>query len=720
MTGISSLPLEVLFLVTGYLWADDIKALRLTCKDLNEKTAEAHADELFKCRTYFATIQDLQALFDFTKHPSKAALRLKHLRLDIASPYIHIQPRQLLESLNGGEDGQPLRPPKLFNQTCFAAECHNYEGVEQSEDQALVFAAIQNLPNLEIIEFVDRNGAPSEKSLKIHYESLMTPELKAEFMEFYNDHEIRQKRGRMTSLFLYVMVAIKYSQCRLKEILVDNPRHSYMFMSHGWFENHRRHVKDLKTPLENLRILELNLAHPAAESPDYIDLEEVLETSEVQLKCLPSFLTKATPNIETLKLRFEEIADVYNTRTWVGKYRAYEPNLLLRDVELTLPRIKRLELRAIPFIKEELLDVLLRPHSATLRHLIIEDCVLQELPQNWSALFELLEEPLHLETFSFWTKSIDVTIGLSGRIPYLFKTWGDVRKDGHICQVQVLKKKALVTTNFHVGLRMIHDFEDRLSNIPSFGQGPHDDDDDDDEDGPDEEDLLSTGDEEDDEDFWHFHHDNDEDWIDMDEGHEEDEDNDYPVIPQIPFPIPPFPLPIPPILPSQGAQTPHPPATYSTQLPEHLSLPTPQPATVDNTGNFIGINMLHGRLPHGGVLIPPFLIPRDCLNTAALEGQALTVQNVLGNLMPDALNTGLQNGDAAGPSTAGPSSVVPSIAGATIASGSGAQFNGSAVSVSQASVGESMDEGSDGAGDEDSDDDIVGSDLKGKKVMGSG
>ncbi|KAF3923631.1 hypothetical protein ABW21_db0205537 [Orbilia brochopaga] len=682
MPGITSLPLEVLFLVTGYLWADDIKALRLTCKDLDSKTADAHADELFKCRTYFATVQDLQALFDFTKHPSNAALRLKHLRLDIASPYIHIQPRQLLESLNGEEDGQPVLPPKLFNQTCFAAECHNYEGAEQGEDQALVFAAVQNLPNLEIIEFVDRNGAPSEKSLKIHYESLMTPELKDEFIEFYKDHEIRQKRGRLTSLFLYVMVALKYSRCRLKEVLVDNPRHSYMFMSHGWFENHRRHVKGLRTPLENLRVLELNLAHPAAESPNYLNLEEeVLETSEVQLKCLPSFLTKATPNIETLKLRFEEIADVYNTRTWVGKYRAYEPNLLLRDVELSLPRIKRLELRAIPFIKEELTDVLLRPHSATLRHLVVEDCVLQELPQNWSSLFELLEDVLQLETFSFWTKSIDVTIGLNGRIPYLFKTWGDVRNSKHICQVQVLKKKALVSTDYTAALRMIHEFEDRLTNIPTFGQAPPDDDDDDDNNG--EEDIESTGDEEDDEDFWHLHVNGDDDgWIDMND-QDDDLDDDL-FAPEFPFPpVSPFPLIglAPPM-----ALNDLPVPTYSVQTEETV-LPTPQPASVDHTGTFLGINRVPTRLPHGAVLIPPFLIPRTALDTDALEGQPLTVQNVLRNLMPHALDTVVQEDDGGeGPSNAG---------------GDGGFGEGDTAEVFMGHLAQ------------DSDDDIVGSDLQG-------
>ncbi|KAJ6263960.1 hypothetical protein Dda_0097 [Drechslerella dactyloides] len=700
MPGISSLPLEVLFLVTGYLYADDIKALRLTCRDLNGKTAEAHVEELFKCRTYFATVQDLQALLEFTRHPSKAALRLKHLRLDIASPYIHIQPRQLLDSLHNGEDGEPLRPPKLFSQTCFAVECHNYEGVEQSEDQALVFAAIQNLPNLEIVEFVDRTGAPSDKSLKIHYNTLMTPEFKDEFIEFYKEHQIRQKRGRMTSLFLYVMVALKYSQCRLKEILVDNPRHSYMFMSHGWFENHRRHVKDLKTPLDTLRVLELNLAHPAAEQPDYLDFDEVLETSEVQLKCLPSFLTKATPNIETLKLRFEEIADVYNTRTWVGKYRAYEPNLLLREVELNLPRLKRLELRAIPFIKEELLEVLLRPHSATLRHLVLEDCVLQELPQTWSALFELLDDPLHLETFSFWTKSIDVAINLTGRIPHLFRVWGDVRKDGHICQVQVLKKKEIVNTDFKTGLRLIHEFEERLNNIPSFGQGPYEDDG-----GDDDEDLLETDDEEDPADFWHFPH--DDDWIDMDEDHEDDSDEDPTSlgIPQFPLPIPPFPLPMPPILPSQGAQSVFPHQTYSAQLPENTILPIPQPANVDNTGHLLGINMVPQPLPHGSVLMPPFLIPRSCLNTGALQGQRLSVQNVLRNLTSTALDTGIQNGQA-GPSTANGSGEQP---GAE-------QSDVSAAPAAQTLAAEPADAAPAGP---DEDDDLVGSDLNGGEAGSS-
>ncbi|EWC47770.1 hypothetical protein DRE_02970 [Drechslerella stenobrocha 248] len=643
MTGLLSLPLEVIFLITGYLSADDIKSIRLTQKDLNEKTAVAHTDELFRRRTYFATIDDLRALLNFTRHPSKVNLRLKHLRLDVASPYIHIQPRPLLDSLHG-EDGESAKPPKIFNQTCFAAECQNYEGVEQSEDQALIFAAFQNLPNLEVVEFVDRIGAPSEKSLKIHYPSLTTPELKDEFMEFYNDHSIRQKRSRMSSLFLYVMVALKYSSCRLRELLVDIPRHPYMFMSHAWFENHRRHVKDLKAPLRNLRFLELNLSHPAEENENYADWDESLETSEVQMKCLPSFFTDATPNIETLKLCFEEIADVYNTRSWVGKYRAYEPNLLLKGVELKLPHIKRLELRAIPFVKEELEDVLLRPHASTLRHLVLEDCVLQELPQTWSLIFGLLDGVLNLDSFSFWTKSIDGEIGLTGRMPYIFRVWGNINNDDHVCEVQVLRKKELIRTNYTDGLHMILQLENKLSTTCIFGHGLSDG-------GPDEEEIGSqdSDDEFDTEDDpWNG---SPGDWPHFLDGDDDDEfDEDDSEVDAMDAPI----LPLPSIMASQNLL---PMPTYSSQIlninPFQLQLP--QSASLDNTGNFLGVQMLPQHFPRGSVLMPPFLIPRPYLDADALEGQPLSVQNVLRNLTSTALNTGVDPHTGISANTAGTS-----------------------------------------------------------------
>ncbi|KAK6342151.1 hypothetical protein TWF730_001630 [Orbilia blumenaviensis] len=686
MADILSVPLEVLFLIVGHLGADDLKSLRLACRELNGKTAGVHVEALFKCRTYFATIPDLEALLELTRHPSGANLRLKHLQIDVASPYVHIRPNLLLNSLGDDDDEEELRPPKLFNRTCFAYDCHNFEGLKQSEDQALIFAALQNLPNLEVIEFVDRHGIPSEKALAKHYPLSAAPEYKEQFIAFYKDHAVRQRRDRMTILLFYVMAALKHAPCRIKEILVDNPRHGYMYTSLGWFDSHRRHISRLAAPLENLKVLEMNLCYPWPPE-DHRDFDEFgpIKLTEGELKCLPEFLTNTVPNVEKLRLNFAEILPELNTNNlhvWIRpEGRRYEPTFFLKKMEIKLPRIKRLELIGIPFVPDELIEILLRPHKATLRHLLLEDCVLQETPQCWSTIFSLLKGELTLETFSFHTKTVDRRISLVGKMPHLFKVQGHVNDSKHKCEVQASGKKPLVSTNFWEALDMIIDFEAKLLDpkTPNEAQPRNQ------SDPLQEGDNSSSSDNDSDHGDWPINV-----WDDLDDDFDDDDDDGMgPMGPMGPLgpigigPIPPFPLPLPTLPPGLPDLISHfpmagaPPRTYTLHG-------NPQPryqfARADQTGHLVrpGANPSSALAP-GSVIVQDFVVPGNMLDTVAMEGQPLTTQNIIRNLLPGALDVGVTPAPAGpagasnpsapttGPSTSGPSTAGTPAAGPSIA-----------------------------------------------------
>ncbi|EPS35391.1 hypothetical protein H072_11253 [Dactylellina haptotyla CBS 200.50] len=664
MSALASVPLEVLFLVTAYLPIEDIKSLRFTCKELHERAQPAYNDELYGRRTYFATIPDLQALLNFTKHPSKANLRLKHLRLDVASPYIHIRPslfRTILE-----EDPKELKPPELFHREGFIVHNSHFEALEQTEDQALLFAALQNLPNLEIIEFVDRPGPPSEKSLAMHYPTLMTRRYRDEFLIFYKEYASRQKRGRLSSLFSYMITALKNSPCRIKEILLGDPVHPYMLVTHGMFHILRRHLKDMQPAFENLRILELNLTQPSHDYSGPLGFDPIfgIPGNNDTLQCIPEFLREVLPNTETLKLRFEDVVGDFRFDQRHGNSISFDPNMLLMKVELNLPRLKRLELQMIPFKEAELKDGVLKPHRGTLRHLLFEDCTLQEEPQMWSSVFEMLEDELSLDSFSFFTKSIDRKLRI-GKIPNVFKVSGNVNSGRHVCEVRISRKNDLVNTTFKGGLKLVQAFEETLarnaarSNDP-FNNNPilHSDDD-----------LLNPLDNAN---GAHMHDDAFDDWDD-----EFDDDDFGPPLPMMPFLPgigPPPHLHIHP--PGPIAPPPQPIELYTAQpdpngIPDHL-FPGLQSAPIDPTGNFRrigipGIGPPNNTHPPGSVAIPSFIIPATYLNTAALEGQPRTAQNILRNLTANALDIGVNvtpqdagdtAGGAAGPSTgpaAGPS-----------------------------------------------------------------
>ncbi|KAK6542432.1 hypothetical protein TWF694_006388 [Orbilia ellipsospora] len=667
MLALSSVPLEVLFLVTNYLSIDDIKSLRLVSKEFGQKAQPAYMDELFGRRTYFATIPDLQALLDFTKHPSKACLRLKHLRLDIASPYIHIRHSIFQDTCE--EDLKDLKPPKLFHRVAFGVHYHNLEALEQSEDQALLFAALQNLPNLEAIEFVDRPGPPSEKALSRHYPFLMTRRYKDEFLAFYKDYTTRQRRGRLTSLLTHVMVALKNSPCRIKEILVDDSAQPYMLLSHSWFSLQRRHIKDLQVPLENLRVLELNLTQP---TPDYSpDLGTYPDTNpaNAKLQCLPEFFRNVLPNLETLKIRFEDVIDDFGLHQLTPNNLSFDPNLLIMKVELNLPHLRNLELRMVPFTEAELRTGLLLPHSSTLRRITMEDCVLQENIQMWSSIFELLEYELQLDSFRFCTKSVDRRIRI-GKMPYQFEVRGDVQASNHICRVQISRKDRMTNTNLQNGLRLVRQFEEKI--VHAFARALEQD-----TAGGIPDITINDSEDEQDEQMQHNHHHNHNNMWAYDIGDEDDfDDDDF---------GPPIPMMM-PFLPNIANIGPphlhiHPPPLASTlnTIQPYTSQPSPnaipdlllpagpgiQPAPIDPTGHFLRIN--GGlNLPPGSVVLPSFIIPSTYLNTAALEGQPRTVQNILANLTPNALDIGVTstapNGDPSVPAPAAGSSAGPSTA----------------------------------------------------------
>ncbi|KAI8710630.1 F-box domain-containing protein [Fusarium sp. LHS14.1] len=69
MTTLLSLPVETIQLIPGYLSADDFRAFRQTCRDINAKTFSRFARTYFQTRYVMLEKESLNTLIHISEHP---------------------------------------------------------------------------------------------------------------------------------------------------------------------------------------------------------------------------------------------------------------------------------------------------------------------------------------------------------------------------------------------------------------------------------------------------------------------------------------------------------------------------------------------------------------------------------------------------------------------------------------------------------------------------
>lgn len=70
MTGLLTIPLELIVAVSAHLTTPDLGSLRLTCKQVEKSLFEWFSNEFFTKKQFMLTHESLQTLIDISKHVS--------------------------------------------------------------------------------------------------------------------------------------------------------------------------------------------------------------------------------------------------------------------------------------------------------------------------------------------------------------------------------------------------------------------------------------------------------------------------------------------------------------------------------------------------------------------------------------------------------------------------------------------------------------------------
>ncbi|KAF3917627.1 hypothetical protein AA313_de0206438 [Arthrobotrys entomopaga] len=158
MRGITSLPYELVHEVTKLLNdADDLLALRMTCRDMCEKVKERHLNLMYQTITVYPILASFQSLVKISIHPSRVNSIVKHLQFSISTPCgktilskQFCKGSQLISTITGSIE--------IIDTVTKFAQQHSKSDPRSNNRLGyynLLTSAFVNLPNLESISFTN-------------------------------------------------------------------------------------------------------------------------------------------------------------------------------------------------------------------------------------------------------------------------------------------------------------------------------------------------------------------------------------------------------------------------------------------------------------------------------------------------------------------------------------------------------------------------------------
>ncbi|KAK6522336.1 hypothetical protein TWF281_002902 [Arthrobotrys megalospora] len=150
MASIASLPVELINAIAVDLEANNLLALRLTCKALNLRAWDSHLNAIYQTRTIYFVPASLHNLLKISRHPSEVNRRVHRVLISYTIPYEFRFIYQL---------------PKAVSRLGFTSE-HDRLALElgdflnSGEDTNLLALAFSNLPNLRsiVLEQISTSG----------------------------------------------------------------------------------------------------------------------------------------------------------------------------------------------------------------------------------------------------------------------------------------------------------------------------------------------------------------------------------------------------------------------------------------------------------------------------------------------------------------------------------------------------------------------------------
>ncbi|KAF3910032.1 hypothetical protein AA313_de0208599 [Arthrobotrys entomopaga] len=458
------IPNEILIEITEHLSGSDLVSLSATCKTLRERIEGILFGTKARSQRYYTSFVELQRLVRFSRHPRGATLFLKKLVLDLFCPYFY--------DIIGPFSLENIVAAKLVLLDYCNTERKKYAG-EISYRAKLLAAALQNLPSLEVVEFVIT--LPKDmprRTVRKHFSDMKFRPV--DFETFYKNY-IQHARWNRDIDFIPAQIIDAVVNASLPSLTTiwANVRAMDRYEGYrscslpiSWFTekvHHHLRYRDKFAGLRDLKICVESLSKDNGRSPG--GMIGKIRIDELQAVTL--FLNDMVPNLETLHYSSSSppSLDSWNgtEMTWPAsmdrfhtKWIYWFPGIHIDQPKLFLPNLKILQFRCQAFIIDELISFL-RAHRTTLRKVTLRSSVAEAKYQHWLPVFQLLENEMKLETFLF--------DGLYSYLSYGAVPWFEMSgnlslgDDSNICE---LIPGLSIKMDLKTALKMIEKLEESL------------------------------------------------------------------------------------------------------------------------------------------------------------------------------------------------------------------------------------------------------------------
>jgi hypothetical protein len=289
MASLTSVPLELLIMVSSHLSTRDLGSLRRTCKTIEKALFDSFAKEFFTKKQFMFTQPSLQALVDISKHP-QLSKQLSHVIFGTEQYKKWVQP------MNGAPRNTTAKARYL------QGYCDQLTLMNTGFDRELLTEAFLNLPNLQTMGIRDSNTRrrPREPNTMWSSYGLTTV--------FEETHDtLTPGASHFTS---HIFATILYALGKARS---TPPVFEVILRSQGLPEyalNVSAFLSPVLSPvLQGLKGLLLDL-----------DM-----TGRVDGFCLGAFLTQ-TPNLTHLRLNFQQHLDCLKVIHWFADLPPSPPN----------------------------------------------------------------------------------------------------------------------------------------------------------------------------------------------------------------------------------------------------------------------------------------------------------------------------------------------------------------------------------------------------------
>ncbi|EPS35403.1 hypothetical protein H072_11254 [Dactylellina haptotyla CBS 200.50] len=407
MKSLTTLPVELVQLITKYTSVDDLLNLRLACKQLNYKTRDTHLNALYARRTYFLSLKSLQILLKLSQH-SDLNFRVKHLQLDIACAIFNFA-----DSINLDEDEDPdsidqLAESLLGSRGSFLSDTRYYVSDVPLDGRytRLLTSAFAGLPNLKTVELINGHNPNSEVSFRT-FELYNPPANSSSGSSGVDLQEYERVRSTgwvdVYTLNAHQVIpaifaaSVKSHTVELENILLDEKTlKGRVFNSTGdslavWIPEILAIHEDHQSPFPKLKRLELPLG-------------TLKDNEGIEQRRIFEYILRFTDTLESLKIvqgasPLHDLTQLFpaSIDPPVDTLTTWLPDSF-DGTHAIFPRLTSFHLESF-LTSFETLNTLLVSLKGSLRTLSLVSCTIENPPSGWRRILETIDKSMGITSF---------------------------------------------------------------------------------------------------------------------------------------------------------------------------------------------------------------------------------------------------------------------------------------------------------------------------------